>query len=626
MFSDLFIEKVKDANDIVNVVSEYVTLERKGKDFFGLCPFHNEKTASFSVVPSKQIYYCFGCGKGGNVFHFIMEQERLSFVEAVEFLAEKAGIPIERTFSAKDIKEDNLRKEVYAINKTAARFFFDLLRSQEGRTAQEYLTERMIKVKTANTFGLGYSSSEWTKLYDHVKDKGYSEECLSKCGLFTVGKNGNFYDRFRNRLMFPIFDASGNVVGFGGRRLSDAASGIGSDGHKEAKYINSTETPVYIKGRNLYGLNFVKAGSVDKLIIVEGYMDVIAMHQAGFTNSVASLGTALTERQAKLMKKYTSEIYICYDADTAGQKATLRGLDILKEAGCNVRVMRVRGNKDPDEFIKANGAEAFESIIDEAVSLVEYKVMNLSKELNISDIDGKTKFAVEVSRVLASLDNRVERELYIEKISKDYNIGVNSLTELVEKSMSENSSGRKFNGQENGSDNGGNNIVLSRRVGDMITRNPGGRDSGIQDKLILDEKKLLVMLTMVNGGINDATAAGITPDTFSDERDRALAVKVYDRIYEGMYINESSFLSLVDERDVKIFIQLISKDCKCEHPDEALKQIIYEIRTGRLELEIKQTKEEIALLESQGSSFNDEYKDRLSYLNSLILQKAQIKK
>ena len=312
MFSDLFIEKVKDANDIVNVVSEYVTLERKGKDFFGLCPFHNEKTASFSVVPSKQIYYCFGCGKGGNVFHFIMEQERLSFVEAVEFLAEKAGIPIERTFSAKDIKEDNLRKEVYAINKTAARFFFDLLRSQEGRTAQEYLIERRIKVKTANTFGLGYSSSEWTKLYDHVKDKGYSEECLSKCGLFTVGKNGNFYDRFRNRLMFPIFDASGNVVGFGGRRLSDAALGIGSDGHKEAKYINSTETPVYIKGRNLYGLNFVKAGSVDKLIIVEGYMDVIAMHQAGFTNSVASLGTALTERQAKLMKKYTA--YVAYNS------------------------------------------------------------------------------------------------------------------------------------------------------------------------------------------------------------------------------------------------------------------------------------------------------------------------
>ena len=410
--SEEILEKIKSQNDIVDVISERVRLKKAGRNFTGLCPFHNEKTPSFSVSQEKQIFKCFGCGEAGNVISFVMKDKNLSFIEAVKYLAARANIPLEfgngpRSKSAQ--KKDLL----YKVNVEAAKFFFSNL--MNNQKAKEYFLNRGIKEETIKKFGLGYANDSWNNLMFYLRRKGISDEVLEEAGLISVNKEkGTKYDRFRNRVMFPVFDYQGKVIGFGGRVLDDS----------KPKYLNSPETLVFQKGTNLYGLNFALKHNMSEryFVIVEGYMDLISLHQHGITNVVASLGTALTINQARLLKRYADKVVISYDADVAGQMATLRGLEILRTAGFDVRVLSIPQGKDPDEYVLKYGPERFQKCVENAISLVEFKVKVLLKELNIENTNDKIKFLNEIAKILAKVTNQMEREIYVDKIAKEYKI------------------------------------------------------------------------------------------------------------------------------------------------------------------------------------------------------------
>ena len=358
------IEDVRIRNEIVEVASSYIKLERKGRRYFALCPFHGEKTASFCIEPSKQFFYCFGCNKGGSVIHFIMNIENLEFLDAIRFLADRAGVTLPEPDDNKEKEKARLRKNILEVNKEAARFFFSNLASSSGIDAQGYLKKRNLTEKAIKQFGVGVAPQSKNALTEHLLKKGMSKDLLLKAGISLETKDGNLIDRFRGRIMFPIFNIRGNTIGFGGRALGDI----------QPKYMNSPDTLVFNKSRELYGLNYARLSKSNKLLIVEGYMDVISLHQGGIDYAVASLGTALTQSQAWILKKYSEEVIICYDSDTAGQAATLRGLDILEKSGCNVRVLLLPDGKDPDEYIKNNGSKKFKNLVDRAISLLEYKI------------------------------------------------------------------------------------------------------------------------------------------------------------------------------------------------------------------------------------------------------------
>jgi DNA primase len=407
--SDEFIEKIKDQNDIVDVISESVKLRRTGRNYSGLCPFHNEKTPSFSVSSDKQIYKCFGCGEAGNVITFVMKVKNLSFIDGVKYLAERANIAIDFEDGADRQVED--RKEgLYKINVDAARYFFNSL--FKSKNALTYFKGRGIEESTIKRFGLGFSQDNWSALLNYLKRKGYSELDIISSGLAIKSEKGKVYDRFRNRVMFPVFDYKGKVIGFGGRVLDDS----------KPKYLNSPETYVFNKGTNLYGLNFAIKNNINRtFIIVEGYMDCIALQQQGITNAVASLGTALTVNQAKLMKRYADKVIISYDADLAGEAATVRGLDILRQEGFDVRVLTVPSGKDPDEYIRSNGKDAFLRLIEGALPLIEYKIKKAGKGINFRDKEMLIQYTKNVTEILTNLDP-VEKDVYIKKISEETKI------------------------------------------------------------------------------------------------------------------------------------------------------------------------------------------------------------
>ncbi|SHJ45116.1 DNA primase [Hathewaya proteolytica DSM 3090] len=422
--SDELIQKIKEENDVVDVVSEYVRLKKSGRNFTGLCPFHNEKTPSFSVSREKQIFKCFGCGEAGNVISFLMKIRNLSFSEACETLAERANIEI-KTGDDKYKKELEAKKRLYQLNKLAARFYFDNL--IKNRDVMNYLNKRGLSNKTIANFGLGYSLNNWNALENFLKKSGYSQEEMFKVGVLSRSNKNNkitYYDRFRNRVMFPVFDYNGKVIGFGGRVLDDS----------KPKYLNSPESEIFDKGRNMYGLNFaIKKNNTKEFILVEGYMDCISLHQAGITNAIASLGTALTVNQAKLMKKYTDKVYISYDSDNAGKKAADRGLDILTEQGFDVRVINIKDGKDPDDFIKTNGVEAFYELMKEAVSLTKFKINKVKEERYRKD-DPKSvdKYVAGISGILLKL-NSVERNIYIKEIAEDTGVEEQAIYDLLNK-------------------------------------------------------------------------------------------------------------------------------------------------------------------------------------------------
>ncbi|SMC18883.1 DNA primase [Clostridium acidisoli DSM 12555] len=405
MIPEDVIEKIKYENDIVDVISEKVRLKKSGRNYTGLCPFHNEKSPSFSVSRDKQIYKCFGCGEAGNVITFVMKTRNISFIDAVRILAERVHIDLDFLESGNN-KKNNANEKLLKLNVDAARFFFSNLKQNER--ANEYFLRRGITQNTIRKFGLGYAIDDWHGAMNYLLRKGYTEKELLTNGLIIKNDKGNRYDRFRNRIMFPVFDYRGKVIGFGGRVMDDS----------KPKYLNSPETPLFKKGINLYGLNFaLKNQNSRTFIIVEGYMDCIALHQCGITNAVASLGTALTQSQAKLLKRYADNIIISYDADTAGQKATIRGLKILKDNGLEVKVLKVPRGKDPDEFVRKNGREAFEELIKNAMPLIDYRIKSVEEGLNLSDDEQKMKYIKKTADILMELDP-VEKDIYVKKIAE----------------------------------------------------------------------------------------------------------------------------------------------------------------------------------------------------------------
>ena len=410
-YSDDIIEEVRMKNDIVDVISQYVKLTRKGSSYFGLCPFHNEKTPSFSVTPSKQMYYCFGCGAGGNVYNFIMEYENYSFGEALSHLADRAGVELPKIEYSREAREKaEQRATLLEINKLAAQYFYYQLRRESGRTAYGYLTGRGLSDETIRKFGLGYSDKYSDDLYKYLKGKGYSDELLRESGLFNVDERRGMYDKFWNRVIFPIMDVNNRVIGFGGRVMGDG----------KPKYLNSPETKIFDKSRNLYGLNVARTTRKNYLILCEGYMDVIAMHQAGFTNAVASLGTALTSGHASLVKRYTKEVLLLYDSDGAGIRAALRAIPILREAGVTSRVVSLKPWKDPDEFIKNEGAEAFEERLNQAMDSFMFRVHIAEQDFAMDAPQGQNQFFERCAEMLLELSDELERNLYIEAIVKEY--------------------------------------------------------------------------------------------------------------------------------------------------------------------------------------------------------------
>lgn len=421
-YSEDLVEEVRMKNDIVDVISGYVKLQKKGSSYFGLCPFHNEKSPSFSVSPSKQMYYCFGCGAGGNVFTFIMEYENYSFPEALKMLADRVGVPLpEEEVNEEMKKQQNLRSSILDVNKMAAKYFYYQLRSENGAQAMKYLKDRALGDDTIHRFGLGYSNKYSNDLYKYLKSKGISDELLAQSGLMNVDEKRGMYDKFWNRVIFPIMDVNGRVIGFGGRVM----------GEGKPKYLNSPETKVFDKSRNLYGLHIARSARKKNILVCEGYMDVISMHQAGFTNAVASLGTALTSQHASLLRRYTEEVILTYDSDEAGVRAALRAIPMLKEAGVSTKVLSMKPYKDPDEFIKAKGAKAFQERIDNAQNSFLFEIDVLQRQYDMKDPQSKTLFYEETAKKLMTFETELERENYIEAVAARYGVGFDNLRKLV---------------------------------------------------------------------------------------------------------------------------------------------------------------------------------------------------
>ena len=425
--SEEILEKIKSQNDIVDVISERVRLRKAGRNFTGLCPFHNEKTPSFSVSQEKQIYKCFGCGEAGNVISFVMKDKNLPFVEAVKYLANRANIPLEMHNGEKS-KSAKKKDLLYRVNVEAAKFFFSNLMNNQN--AKEYFLNRGIKEETIKKFGLGFANDSWNSLMFYLRKKGINDVLLEEAGLISVNKEkGRKYDRFRNRVMFPVFDYQGKVIGFGGRVLDDS----------KPKYLNSPETLVFQKGTNLYGLNFALKHNMSEryFVIVEGYMDLISLHQYGITNVVASLGTALTINQARLLKRYADKVIISYDADMAGQMATLRGLEILRTAGFDVRVLNIPQGKDPDEYVRSNGKEAFLKLINSAEPLIDYRMRKAEEGIDFKNSQSLILYAKRIMEVISDLDP-MEKDVYIKKASENTGIKEQTLYDILKSKMKDN--------------------------------------------------------------------------------------------------------------------------------------------------------------------------------------------
>jgi len=497
-YSEEVIEEVRMKNDIVDVISGYVKLQKKGSNYFGLCPFHNEKSPSFSVSPAKQMYYCFGCGAGGNVLTFIMEYENYSFSEALKVLADRSGVKLPVAEYSKEAREqEDLRSTLLEVNKLAASYFYYQLKKPQGEAGYRYLRDRQLSDETITRFGLGYSNKTSDDLYRYLKGKGYDDSLLKQSGLVTIEERGT-YDKFWNRVMFPIMDVNNRVIGFGGRVM----------GAGEPKYLNSPETKLFDKSRNLYGLNYARLSREKYILICEGYMDVIAMHQAGFTNAVASLGTAFTTQHAQLLKRYTDKVVLTYDSDGAGVKAALRAIPILKEAGISIRVLNMQPYKDPDEFIKNLGAEEFRQRIEEARNSFLFEIDVLKKNYKMDDPEQKTEFYNQVARKLLEFPEALERENYLEAVSREYFINYEDLKRLVNRL---------------GASLGPSVSAQREEEGSLKSQRKKEKEDGVKQS-----QRLLLTWLIENPLLFDKIEGVITPDDFIEELYHKVARMVFD--------------------------------------------------------------------------------------------------
>ena len=565
-YPDELIEEVRSRNDIVDVISGYVHLQKKGANYFGLCPFHNEKSPSFSVSRSKQMYYCFGCGAGGNVFTFLMEYENDTFPEAVKALADRAGISLPEADESEEArKEQSRRSRLLAINKEAAKYFYFQLRAKQGEQGLNYLRERKLTDETIHRFGLGYANKTPDDLVRYLKSKGFPEELIREAGLCNTDEKHGMYDKFWNRVMFPIEDINHRVIGFGGRVMGDG----------KPKYLNSPETPIFDKSRNLYGLNFARSSRKGNIILCEGYMDVIAMHQAGFNQAVASLGTAFTLGQAGLLKRYTKEVLLSYDSDGAGVKAALRAIGILKEAGLTGRVINLEPYKDPDEFIKNLGAEAFQERIDNAENSFLFEIRMLQREYDLNDPEKKTEFHRAVAKKLCEFPEEVERENYLEAVAEKYHIGFESLRKLV----------------------------ASTAASTGYARPVERPKSGIQKKTTPEDnvkKTQRVLLTWLaeEPQIYPKISAFLSPEDFTEELYRKVADRLFEDLAQGT-VNAAAIVSMFPEEEEQrevaaIFnTSLVEPETKKEKEKAlhdilvSVKRISYEYDSGRLGSDIE---------------------------------------
>lgn len=503
-YPDETIEEVRERSDIVDVISNYVKLKRSGSNYVGLCPFHNEKTPSFSVSRNKQMYYCFGCGAGGNVFTFIMEYENFSFVESVKYLAERAGVDLPAEEYSSEVKrEADLKTRLYDIYKTAANYYYYQMRTEQGKKAYEYLKKRELSDETIKQFGLGYSNIYSDDLYRYLKSKGYDDEILHKSGLLTYDEKRGVHDKFWNRVMFPILDVHNKVIAFGGRVMGDGMP----------KYLNSPETPIFDKSRNLFGLNIARQSRTRKLLLCEGYMDVIALHQAGFNNAVASLGTAFTSQQASLIKRYAEEVYLTYDSDQAGTKAALRAIPILKEAGLTAKVINMRPYKDPDEFIKALGKEEYQKRIEQAMNSFLFEIDVLEREFDFEDPERKTKFFQETAKKLCTFEDEIERNNYIEAIARKYHITYEDLRTMVNRYGASLSNLNRYN-----------TVVKADRENSKPNKEVDG---------IKQSQKILLTWLIEEPEIYEKIKDIITADDFKDEMYHKTAELVFEQFRES---------------------------------------------------------------------------------------------
>lgn len=568
-FSDEIIEEVRSRNDIVDVISQYVRLTRKGSTYFGLCPFHNEKTGSFSVSPNKQMYYCFGCGAGGNVFTFLMQYENYTFGEAMEVLAERAGVELpKQEFSAAQRREADKRARLLEINKEAAKYFFMLLRGDRGKHALAYFKKRELSDETIKKFGLGYSDQYSDDLYRYLRSKGYEDEILKESGLVTIDEKRGGYDKFWNRAMFPIMDVHNKVIGFGGRVMGDG----------EPKYLNSPETKIFDKSRNLYGLNLARATKKPQLLLCEGYMDVIALHQAGFDNAVASLGTALTSGHANLLKRYTKDVYLTYDSDGAGIKAALRAIPILKEVGITTKVINMSPYKDPDEFIKALGAEEYQKRIDAAENSFLFEIRILEKQYDMHDPEGKTAFYNEVAKKLCGFSEKLERDNYIDAVAAKYMIAVEDLRKLV------NQYGLKMGLA--GGDSGKRRYesdTAENQAGDSLKAKGKKKEDGMKQS-----QKLLLTWLIENTALFAKISKYITPEDFTEEIYHKVAKMLFAQYEESGTVNPARIVSMFENEEEQreiagLFNARIHKVETKDDMEKALKETIVRIKQNSID-------------------------------------------
>ena len=590
-YSEEILNEVRQSNDIVDVISQYVHLKRSGRNYFGLCPFHNEKSPSFSVSPDKQIFHCFGCGVGGNVITFVSQIEGLNFVETVQMLAERANIQLPTLQNNGDTQREILKDKVYKVNEFTAEYYHQNLYKPQAKMAQEYVKKRQLTNETLKSFRIGFSG-KFDQLYQELKKQGFQEQEILESGLVNKNERGQYIDRYRNRLMFPICDARGRVIAFGGRVLDDS----------KPKYINSPENVVYSKGRHLFGLNVAKKGDTKKILIVEGYMDVISLHQRGITNVVASLGTALTEQQGWLLRKNSEQIILSFDSDEAGIKAKLRSIEILQNMGCDLRVLQLEGAKDPDEYILKYGNMRFQNAVDKAFSVVEFKVKILKKELDLDNTNDKIKFLNEIAKLISKVDNTMEREVYIEKIAKEYDISKEAIYAEVNKLTYKNDKSEK---------------ILEKAKPVVVHKKEETKE--ISEAIKKRENTIISILLTGDLSIFEIIKQNIKPEDFQDEINKEIAKKLYEEFEKGNS-NINGIIDNLDQEQQNQITMIMAEDYEIEDLEKAIDDIIQAYKRDKL----NNRKLEILELLDQTSD-NEENKKLEKELSDIIITLARIK-
>ena len=592
-YSDEIIDDVRQSNDIVDVISQYVRLKRSGRNYFGLCPFHNEKSPSFSVSPEKQIFHCFGCGVGGNVFTFLTKIEGINFVEAVQLLAERANIQLPTLENNMDSAKEALKAKVYKVNEFTANYYHENLYKPESKIAQEYVKKRKLSNETLKSFQIGFSG-KFDELYRELKKQGFEDREILESGLVNKNERGQFIDRYRNRLMFPICDARGRVIAFGGRVLDDS----------KPKYINSPENVVYSKGRHLYGLNVAKKYDIKKrLLIVEGYMDVISLHQREIHNVVASLGTALTQQQGYLLRNHTEQIILSYDSDEAGQTAKVRAMEILQNMGCDIRVLQMEGAKDPDEYVIQYGNARFQNLVDKAISVIEFKVKILRQSLNLENTNDKIKFLNEIAKLISKIDNSMEREVYIEKIAKEYDVSKEAIYAEVNKLTYKETSDEK----------------ILNKTKPVIKHSENINTNNVSEAIKRRENIVLAILLSGDISVYQIIKQNIQVEDFKDIINQKIARKLYEEFDNGNS-NINAIIDNLSEEEQNHITMIMAEDYGIDDVEKAIDDVIQSYEKEKL------NERKFKILETLENQTEEKIRKELEKeLSDIIIKLAKIR-